>query len=170
MTENNGKNESLSRNPEQQDNSSGAKKSRRPLLVLFAVFTVFVGVVFLTQDKGTIEWLDYEAGVKLAKEKDKPILLAVFKRLTKFCELMVNNTYNNPKVKEFVEDNFVPILIDVDLEPEIAEKYDMNYYPVHYVMDPNLTLQIGPQMGYEGSHTFIERLERFLKELNSKSK
>jgi hypothetical protein len=147
-----------------------SRGQRRMLLLILVAFIVFISFVFLTQDEQSIDWMDYKDGIELARMKNKPILLAIFKRQTRFCELMVNDTYNNPDVKKFVEDNFIPILVDIDLEPEIAKKYDRDYYPVHYVMNPDLTRQVGPQMGYEGSYTFIERLERFLKELNSEDR
>jgi len=139
------------------------KKRSRALWILFLVFFVFVAIIFVTQHRDTIDWVeDYEAGIKLAKQQNKPVLLAFYKLHTRFCSDMSQNTYNNPDVIEYVEANFIPILIDVDKQPEIAKRYHIDYYPTHYIKPPDSNELIGPHVGYDVPSVFIRKLKDLL--------
>lgn len=147
------------------------KKQYRALWILLLVFFVFVAIVFVTQRRDTIDWVeDYEAGIKLAKQQNKPVLLTFYKLHTRFCSDMSQNTYNNPDVIEYVEANFVPILIDVDKQPEIAKRYHIDYYPTHYIKPPDSDELIGPHVGYDTPPKFIQKLKDLLKKLESPTK
>ena len=151
-----------------EDVSSASRRHWRPLLVVFFVFFGFVTVVFLIQRKETIDWVkDYEEGLKQARQQNKPVLLAFYKLHTRFCTLMTQNTYNDPDVKEYVEENFIPILIDVDKRPEIAKEFNIAYYPTHYVKYPDGDKLAGPQMGYDLPQKFIKILQGFLEKLRT---
>ena len=146
--------------------SARKKRSRLPL-VLLVVFVGFVILVFLTQKSEYINWIeDYQAGLAKAREQKKPVLLAFYKLHTRFCSLMSQNTYNNPDVIEYVEANFIPILIDVDKQPEIAKRYNINYYPTHYIKLPDSDELIGPHVGYDVPSVFIHKLKELLKKTN----
>ncbi len=139
------------------------KKYYRSLLVPLAVFIIYATIVFLSQNRDSINWVeDYQSGLKLAREQNKPALLAFYKANARFCWEMTQNTYNNPDVKKYVEENFIPILIDVDKQPEIAKHYSINYYPTHYLKYPDSNKLIGPQMGFEHPGKFIQTLKGFL--------
>ena len=151
-----------------EDVSSASRRHWRPLLVVFFVFFGFVTVVFLIQRKETIDWVeDYEEGLKQARQQNKPVLLAFYKPHAHFYIMMTHDTYNNSAVIEYVEQNFVPILIDVDKQPEIAEQFNIGYYPTHYIKYPDSDKLVGPQMGHEGPYAFIKTLKRFLEKLRT---
>lgn len=150
------------------DLSSAGRKHWRPLLLVFLVFFGFVTFVFLTQEKKTIDWVeDYEEGLKQARQQNKPVLLAFYKPHARFYIMMMHDTYDNHDVIEYVAQNFVPILIDVDKQPEIAKQFNINYYPTHYIRYPDSDKLVGPQMGHEGPYTFIKTLKRFLEKLRT---
>ncbi|MHC4159481.1 MAG: thioredoxin family protein [Planctomycetota bacterium] len=144
------------------------KKRSQGLWILLLVFLVFVAAVFLTQRQDTINWVkDYEAGMKLARQQKKPVLLTFYKLHTRFCSDMSQNTYNNPDVIEYVESNFVPIFIDVDKQPEIARLYNVDYYPTHYIKQPDSNDLIGPHLGYDVPLVFIQKLEDLIAKTDS---
>lgn len=147
-------------------NAPTRKKPSWALLIVFLVFSAFIATVFLTQRKVPIDWVeDYEEGLELAKKQNKPVLLAFYKQFTRMSTSTFNNTYNNPDVKEFVEQNFVPILIDVDKQPEIARHYNINYYPTHYIKQPDSDDLFGPRVGYDPPSLFISELKRLLQKM-----
>jgi len=151
--------------------STVGKKQSRALWVILLAFLAFVTMVFLNQHKDVIDWVeDYEAGIKLAKQRKKPVLLAFYKQFTPMSTAAFNNTYNDPKVKEYVESNFIPILIDVDKQPEIAKRYNVSYYPTHYIKQPDSNQLFGPLQGYDPPKLFIRKLEGLLKEMEPSSK
>jgi len=148
--------------------SSVRKKSSRALWLISLVFFAFVITVFLTQHEDTIDWIeDYDAGIRLAKQQNKPILLAFYKKFAGFTEDTMRYTYTDPKVIEYVEAGFVPILIDVLEQPEIAERYSINYYPTHYIKHPDSDEVFGPLLGYDPPALFIKKLENLFKEMNA---
>jgi len=153
-------NNASGRNISQSDSERAKQRSLRPLLKLFVIFVIFVVVVFLFQSKSSINWIeDYEAGMELSRQKDKPVLLAFFKSNTRFCVLMTQNTYNNPDVIKYVESNFIPILIDVDKHPEIAKQYEVGYYPTHCIKYPDSSEILGSHYGYDVPESFIRKLK-----------
>jgi hypothetical protein len=152
---------STSRTPEESTPSSGKKQSRM-LWIIILVFTVFVLIVFLTEHKEPIAWVeDYHAGVELAKQQNKPVLLCFFKQGTRFSLDMWQDVYSRSDVKKYVEVHFVPILIDVDKQPEIAKRYNVTYYPTHYVECPDTNQIDGPFLGAHRLFEFIKKPRSF---------
>ena len=147
------------------------KKHHRALWILFLVFFVFVAIIFLTQHRDTIDWVeDYEAGIKLAKQQNKPVLLAFYKQDNSYYFKVMQTTYNNPDVIEYLEANFIPILIYADKQPEIAKRYNINDYPTHYIKQPNSNQLIGPYVGYDTARTFRKQLKTMLGKMNLPAK
>jgi hypothetical protein len=143
---------------------STGKKQSRLLWIIILVFIVFVVTVFLTENKEdpTGWWNeDYHAGIELAKQQNKPALLCFFKQGTHFSSDMWQDVYSKPKVKKYVEANFVPILIDVDKQPEIAKHYNVTYYPTHYVECPDTNQIDGPFIGAYRLFEFIKKPRKF---------
>lgn len=142
------------------------QKKTRPLLIMFLIFAALVILVFLTQKKEPINWvLDYQTGMDLAKQQNKPALLAFIKLGSSMYTSMANNTYKNAVVKKFIEQNFVPILIDVDKQPDIAKKYNIDYYPTHFAIDPKTSKTSETTRGYDTPSVFMEKLKLFLDQL-----
>ncbi|MHC4619361.1 MAG: DUF255 domain-containing protein, partial [Planctomycetota bacterium] len=136
--------------------TSGGRKPHRGLWLILAAFLAFVIIVFVTHREKTINWVeDYQAGLQLARRQNKPVLLAFYKQFTRYTTPTFEDTYTSPKVIEFVETNFVPILINVDEQPEIAELYKVGYYPSHFIKRPDSNDVLGPLVGYDPPDRFI---------------
>jgi thioredoxin-related protein len=149
-------------------NVSTKKKTSRSLLIVSLVFVAFVAIVFLTQHKEAIAWTeDYQAGLELAKQQKKPVLLVFYKQFTIYTTRAFNDTYKNPDVKKLVEQNFIPILIDVDKQPDLATLYKIDYYPTIYIKRPDSDKIFGPMIGYDPPVLFIKKLKGLLEELNT---
>jgi len=147
------------------------KKQSRALWIILLVFLAFITTVFLTQRTDMIDWVgDYEAGINMARQQNKPVFLAFYKLNTRYSTDSWQNTYNNPDVIKYVEANFVPILIDVDKHPEIAKRYKVNYYPTHYIKRPDSDELFGPMLGYDQPSLFIKKLKELLRQMELSSK
>jgi hypothetical protein len=147
------------------------KKPSRQLLVLFLIFAAFITMVFLAQREDKIDWIeDYEAGLKLARQQNKPVLLAFYKKFTQYCSNMEQDTLKDPQVISFIETTFVPVMIDVDKQPKIAEQYNVGYYPTHYIRDPHSDRRVGPHIGYDIPSKFIEKIEYLLEKMDLPNK
>jgi len=167
LTQGDNRDVSTDRTPKEAPPSTGKKQSRA-LWIVILVFIVFVVIVFLTQRREPIAWIeDYNTGIKLAKQQNKPALLCFFKQYTHFSSEMWQNVYSKPNVKKYVVANFVPILIDVDKQPELAKRYNITYYPTHYVEDPNTNQTDGPFIGAHRLFEFIKKPRRFTQKNSS---
>ena len=82
----------------------------------------------------------------------------------------LRHTYTDRGVIEYVEAVFIPILINVDEQPEIARRYKINYYPTHYIKRPNSDKLFGPLLGYDPPGLFIKKLKDLLKKMNAPDK
>lgn len=141
---------------------AAGKKQSRALWIIILVFIIFVVIVFLNENRESIAWVeDYHAGIELAKQQNKPALLCFFKQYTHYSSSMWQNLYNKPDVKKYIEANFVPILIDVDKQPEIARRYKVTYYPTHYVENPSTNQIDGPFVGSFRLLEFIKRPRKY---------
>jgi hypothetical protein len=143
---------------------SADKKQSKALWIVILVFAIFVVSVFLNQYliKKPIDWKDYNTGIELAKQQNKPALLCFFKQFTHLSSSMWQNVYNRPDVQKYVEANFVPILIDVDKEPEIARRYNVTYYPTHYIENPSTNEIDGPFVGAFHLFEFIKQPRKYV--------
>ena len=138
-------------------------KSNRPLLIIIGVFIVLVIMVFVLNKQSSINWIkDYDKAVQMAKQQNKPMLLDFYKPNAPMVTFEFNNTYNNADVKQFVEANFIPVLINVDEQPDLARKFHINYYPTHYVKNPDSEKLFGPRLGADPPGLFIEEMTKLL--------
>ena len=163
---------STSRTPKESTPSTGKKQSRMLWIIILVLIPsfFFVTSLFIKYYKGDpTDWWnkDYNAGIALAKQKNKPVLLCFSKQGAPFCTDMWQNVYSKSSVKKYVEANFVPILIDVDKQPEIAKRYKVTYYPTHYVENPNTNQVEGPFVGAHRLFEFIKRPRKFIQENSS---
>ncbi|MFA5553196.1 MAG: DUF255 domain-containing protein [Phycisphaerae bacterium] len=154
-----------SNSPQTTQKSKKNKKSH-PLLIIILIFAAFWTFVFITQKKDPIKWIeDYQTGVELATKENKPLLLVFYKINAPMYTAAAQDTYKNPKVKQYVENNFVPVLINVDKEPDIARLYNISYYPTLYVKEPNSDESFGPRLGYDPPDLFISEVQILLDKL-----
>ena len=84
---------------------------------------------------------------------------------------MEQYVYNNPQAIKYVEANFIPILIDVDKQPEIARQYNINSYPTYYIKYPDSDELFDPLVGcFPRSSLFIERIDHLLNKIKQSNK
>ncbi len=146
-------------------NMQKKNNSRKSLLVILVVFAAFVTIVIINHKKNSIDWIkDYQTGLELAKKQNKPMLIAFHQKFAPFSTLINQNTYPDKRVIKYIEDNFIPIYIDVDKQPETAKLFNVGYYPTHYIKYHDSEKLIGPHIGHDTPKVFIEKLERLLNE------
>jgi hypothetical protein len=144
------------------------KTSYRPLLIVAALFILLVVIVFVTHKEIMINWVtDYDKAVQIAKAQNKPLLLVFYKPNAPMAVDAFQNTYNNAEVKKFVEANFVPVLINVDQQPDLARRFNISYYPTHYVKSPDSDKLFGPRLGWDPPNLFIKEITKLLNRMKN---
>ena len=104
------------------------KKKKSPFMwILLIVFAALVLNAMRTPEKPQMSWMDYKTGIRTAAEQDKPLLISFYKADARMCKDMWSNTYANQSMIDFIESNFIPVMVDVDQEPDLTKEYDVGY-------------------------------------------
>lgn len=137
--------------------------------ILLIAFVLIFANIFRPKHTPQMHWLDYEAGIKIAQQQNKPMMLAFYKPHHSRCIDMWNDTYTNRHTIDFIEANFVPIYVDVDQQPDIAKKYEVAYYPMHIFITKDNKKIIKTRRGYDTPTQFMPILMEVLEINKSES-
>jgi len=153
-----------------QPSPGSASKKQKPsrggwifVLLALAVITFIIS----TEKKQTVKWInDYQAGMEQAKKQNKPVLLAFESDISPLCADMRRDTYVDSSVIKYIEENFVPILVDADENTRLAKEYaeKIPQYPTHIVMWPDKS-KMSSVFGHDLPAPFIKKLSRALERI-----
>jgi thioredoxin-related protein len=118
-----------------------------PAKLIVTMFIVLLGAIqadILTPED--LGWLNNltEAKEQAVREK-KPIILFLHSRRCFYCPKMIEEVFPNPKVKTFLEKNFVRLSLDVatgsdsieeDASDQAPERFIVNMTPAFVYMGP----------------------------------
>jgi len=77
-----------------------------------------------------IDWRDWtDSAFDESRATGKPILLSISAVWCHWCHIMDDKTYSDPQVVENINDNFIPIRVDADRNPDINSRYNMGGWP-----------------------------------------
>ncbi len=133
------------------------------LIVATLSLIIFCFSTTLAESK-KIEWLSYKKGMELSKTKGKKIYINFHATWCGPCKIMKKNTFSNPYVIKYLNDNFIPIRVDIDKENKIASKLRVRGVPTSIFFKENGD-KIAAQPGYIPPLLF----EKILAFINSNS-
>jgi len=90
-----------------------------PLLILSLV--LFIASVAPAAD--SITWHSYKEGMVLSKIEKKKVFLHFYADWCGFCRKMANTTFKDPALINYLNDNFMPVRVNTDREPQTAGSY-----------------------------------------------
>lgn len=74
-----------------------------------------------------VEWYPWgEEAFKKAKQEDKPLFLSIGYSTCHWCHVMEEESFQDPKVADFLNQHFVSIKVDRETRPDVDQIY-MNY-------------------------------------------
>ncbi|MFQ5908594.1 MAG: thioredoxin domain-containing protein [Thermoplasmata archaeon] len=77
-----------------------------------------------------IRWQEWGEGpFQEAKEAGKPILLDLSAVWCHWCHVMDETSYADDEIIRLINEDFVPIRVDIDRRPDIRERYNFGGYP-----------------------------------------
>jgi thioredoxin-related protein len=136
---------------------------------LFVAMLVVVVIIIFNKrfnshsepDTPAIVWnSDYQAGIDQAKTQNKPVLLAFHSSGCFYCVKMKQSTYHDPEVIQ-TAGNFIRIMIDVEQQGNIANKYNIGPIPAYVILNPDGSV-INTFIGYHPPDEFIAKLRAAL--------
>ena len=85
-----------------------------------------------------IRWLPWTADVfARARAEQKPVLLSIAARWCRHCAWMDRTSYDDQQVASLVSARFVPVRVDADRRPDIAQRYGLGGWPTTAFLTPD---------------------------------
>ena len=84
-----------------------------------------------------VEWRPWgRAAFEEARAARVPVLLALGPRWCPATAAMAHGTYADPRVADLLDERFVPIRVDAEARPDIAERYSLGGWPTTAFLTP----------------------------------
>jgi thioredoxin 1 len=111
----------------------------KKILILTLTISCFSFIVLGGPETGSaaddqIKWYSYDEGVALGKKDGKKIFLHFYADWCHFCAEMKKNTFTNKEVIDYLNQHFVPILVNSDKERKIAGDYFVRGLPATFFL------------------------------------
>jgi thioredoxin-like negative regulator of GroEL len=130
-------------------------------------------LVFMTVEPAwaeEVQWHhDYNAARQEAKEKNRPIVIDFGTSDCCWCKKLDAVTFRDPTVIAQLNEKFVPIKIDGEKEPELAEALKIQSFPTLVFAAPNGKI-LGMHEGFVEVERFNQQLRRALAESYAQAK
>lgn len=97
---------------------------------------------------------DFNKAIQKAKHDKKPmIILLVVKDGCSWCEKMINETMQDAKIKNALNDDAV--IVVADFHSKLAKAYKAEFTPTLYFIDTKTKKSIATQVGHEKPGNFL---------------
>jgi thioredoxin-like negative regulator of GroEL len=107
-----------------------------------------------------VEWrLDYGKARQEAAEKNRPLVIDVGTEHCHFCKQLDLRTFKDPAVVALLNQHCIPLKIDADQHPRLAEALRVEYYPT-LVFATSEGKILGYQQGFIEAPALHERLTK----------
>jgi len=105
-----------------------------------------------------INWRSYEEGMVLGKIEKKKVFLHFYADWCGFCRKMANTTFKDTALIDYLNENFMPIRVNTDLEPQTAGNYGVVGLP-HTVFLTEMGEPIFSVPGFVATDTLMPMLQ-----------
>ena len=130
------------------------------LFILILTSTIAVSAVDFenTTIKGLNITTDYDGALSEAQSQNKSIVLIFDQASCQYCEMLKENVLSNSTVQKELNENYIVVLVDINKNPKIANKYKVFGTPIIQFLDSkgNETMRIE---GYVESDEFLNSLK-----------
>ncbi len=93
--------------------------------------TYLGGIKFYRSDFGL------EKGFQIAQQEKKPVMVYFWAIWCQYCAKFQTDTLGNPQVKQILENDYVLVAMDLDVDRDASGRYGVGYPPYLVFMDPD---------------------------------
>jgi uncharacterized protein YyaL (SSP411 family) len=113
-------------------------------LIIAIFFTVAASVCAAAE----INWQSYSsAAFAKAQKQHRMVLLFGKASWCPWCRRMKSETFTDSTVVSLINQYYVPVMIDIDSDPSIADRYNISVVPANVIMSGNYKV-IDSKTGY----------------------
>ncbi len=107
-----------------------------------------------------VEWrLDYGKALQEAIDKNRPLLIDVGTENCHFCKQLDMRTFKDAAIVRMLNERCIPLRIDAEQHPRLAEALRVEYYPTLVFATPEKKI-LGFQQGFIEASALRERLNK----------
>lgn len=70
-----------------------------------------------------------DKGLQIAQQENKPVMIYFWAIWCQYCAKFQTDTLGNPQVKQILENDYVLVAMDLDVDRDMANKYGVSYPP-----------------------------------------
>ncbi len=75
-------------------------------------------------------------GLQIAQQENKPVMMYFWAIWCQYCAKFQTDTLGNPQVKKILEEDYVLVAMDLDVDRDVSNNYGVSYPPYLIFMDP----------------------------------
>ena len=106
-------------------------------IALGAIMALLALAPFAGADDGGAHWLTYEKGLEQQRELKKPMLIFFHLPYCYRCREMKRKVYSDPDVIAYLNDHFIPVIVDLDKDKQLKEQFHIDFVPTHVFFAPD---------------------------------
>ncbi len=108
-----------------------------------------------------VNWAkDFESGLKLAKEQNKPMLFVISSDTCKYCVILKNTTFKDEKVTATLNKDFIAVTSWINENDYVPEKLFTPGLPGIWFLLPSGNPMFQPLMGALGTEEIMHYLKQ----------
>lgn len=78
-----------------------------------------------------------DASLQKAQQENKPVAIYFWAIWCQYCARFQTDTLGNPQVKRILEEDYVLVAMDLDVDRDVSRKYGVSYPPYVLFLDGN---------------------------------
>ena len=129
--------------------------------IRFLILTMILCTAGVAPAADSINWRSYEEGMVLSKVEKKKVFLHFYADWCGFCRKMANTTFKDTALINYLNENFMPIRVNTDSEPETADAYGVMGLPLTVFLT-----EMGEPIFSVPGYVATDPLMSMLKEIN----
>lgn len=103
--------------------------SKKITCSLLVVISLSIGSFAGTCVADEIKWRSYDEGLVVSKAEKKKVFLHFYADWCFYCGKMAKETFQNPAVVAYLNNNFISVRVNTDKEPETTMTYGVTGLP-----------------------------------------
>lgn len=112
------------------------------LIIAFAYSTYSISLADFKLSNNTNSYLadmtwsrSLDSSLAAAQQENKPVMIYFWAIWCQYCAGFQTNTLANPQIKPMLENDFILVAMDLDVDKEVSQKYGVSYPPYVVFLD-----------------------------------